>query len=159
MEEELDQQEPLEQDEEDAVLEAEYLDENPPEAKAGSRQAALSPKQHKALRMLLNGKGNTEVADELGVHVDTVLNWRRSRTFAKIYRKEINAATKVAMSILQANASHAAQTLVQMIDNKEFTKGQYNACKSVLDYSLQFASLEELQKEVEELKNRSTRII
>lgn len=159
----MEDQEPLEseleKDEEDAVLSEEFIDENPPEAPKGSRMAVLSPQQHKALRMLLNGKTNVEVAKEIGVHVDTVSNWRRSRTFAKLYRKEINAATKVAMSILQANAAHAAQVLSQMLDDKTMGKSQYNAAKAVLDYSLQFASLEKLIEEVEELKARSQRII
>ena len=158
MEEDIKDQEPLEEEEVDA-LDAEYLDENPPEPVKGTRAAALTARQHQALRMLLNGKTNVEVAAKIGVHIDTIHNWRRSRTFAKVYRKEINAATKVAMGILQANASHAAEILTDMLVNKEYTKNQYNAARAVLDYSLQFASLEELQREVEELKARSQRII
>ncbi len=155
----IEELEPLEQDEDDAVLDEEFLDENPPEPKKGTRMAALSPQQHKALRMLLNGKTSVEVAKEVGVHVDTVFNWRRSRTFAKLYRKEISAATKVAMSILQASSTEAAQVLTEMLRDKNFSKSQYNAAKAVLDYSLQFASLEKLIEEVEELKARSQRII
>lgn len=51
----------------------------------------LNENQYKAIELLLQGKKNVEIAEELGIHRNTVTNWTKEEIFQSELRK---AATR-----------------------------------------------------------------
>lgn len=120
--------------------------------KRKGRAGQLSNEQHKAIELLLEGSTNDEIATELSVHVETVRKWRRSKVFARFFSKERGKAVETAKAILQSNATHAAQKLVEMIDDKDITRNQFNAAMKVLEMSFQFTELDDLKDRIRQLE-------
>lgn len=117
-----------------------------------TRKEQLSPQQHDAIQMILDGANNFQVADKLGVHVETVRRWRKAKIFAREFVKNKNEAMETAKSILQTNATSAAQKLVDMIDDGNITRNQYNASIKVLEMSFQFAEIDEMRERIAKLE-------
>ena len=47
----------------------------------------LNENQYKAIELLLQGKKNVEIAEELGIHRNTVTNWTKEELFQSELRK------------------------------------------------------------------------
>jgi predicted transcriptional regulator len=47
----------------------------------------LNENQYKAIELLLQGKKNVEIAEELGIHRNTVTNWTKEEIFQSELRK------------------------------------------------------------------------
>lgn len=122
-----------------------------------TRKEQLSPQQHEAMQMVLDGSDNDQIAARLGVHLETVRKWRRAKIFNRELGKHTNQIMSDAKRILQSNATVAAQKLIEMIDDGTITRNQYNASIKVLEMSFQFAQIDEMMERIAKLEAGANR--
>lgn len=121
------------------------------------RKAQLTAQQHEAIAMILEGMTSQEIANNLGVHYETVCRWRRQKVFARWLAREAQRVSETSLAILQANVTHATQRLVEMIDDKEAKPTQYNAAMSVIKIVYEHQMLTDLALQVRELEQAANR--
>lgn len=120
------------------------------------KREALSPQQHQAIVRILEGASNKEIAEELEVHYETVLRWRRQKMFARELAKEADKVSETAMKIMQANMTHATQRMIEMIDDPKATRTQLTAAMAVVKIVLESKEIEKLNAELRELEAQGT---
>jgi hypothetical protein len=87
------------------------------ENKAGSaRLQKLEPIHERAAMLLMQRGSIAQVAQELGVHYDTVSNWKRSPRFIRYYRKLRREAYDQAIAVLQAASLNAVAKVAAALD-------------------------------------------
>lgn len=86
----------------------------------------LKPKQYKAISMLLDGKTQQEVADELKYHRTTISSWMRNDAE---FREEYESQLRQLMNVL---ASEATATIADLMRNANNENVKLNACKDIL---------------------------
>lgn len=85
----------------------------------------LSSQQIQAIKLLIEGKTQQEIADEIGVSARTIRNWQQNKEFSKQYRNELQA-------IMEGVAGEAIFTLVDLMRNATSDTVRLNACKDIL---------------------------
>lgn len=85
--------------------------------KAGSARLQKLEAIHERAAMLLMQRGSVAaVAKELGVHEDTVSNWKRSPRFMRYYRKLRRDAYDQAIAVLQAATLNAVAKVASALE-------------------------------------------
>lgn len=77
------------------------------------------------MRLLIEGKTQQQVADEVGVNRNTIGNWLRNAEFKEEYDKQV----KELMSVL---AGEALANLAELMRNASSESVRLNACKDIL---------------------------
>ncbi|WP_461673447.1 phBC6A51 family helix-turn-helix protein [Priestia megaterium] len=81
----------------------------------------LNENQYKAIGLLLEGKKNVEIAEELGIHRNTVTNWTKEDLFQSELRK---AATR--------HGQHRLGELISRMYEVAITEGSAAMAKLIL---------------------------
>lgn len=106
--------------------------------------------------MLLEGKPQTEIALQLGVHFNTIGNWKKNEAYKEELSRQRKEMTKSAYNIFAGKAEYAARRIVEMIDDKEVNRIQFSAACKVFDTATA-TSVEDFEKRIEELEDKITR--
>lgn len=85
----------------------------------------MTAKQYHAMRLLIEGKTQQQVADEVGVNRNTIGNWLRNAEFKEEYDRQV----KELMSVL---AGEALANLAELMRNASSESVRLNACKDIL---------------------------
>lgn len=85
----------------------------------------MTGKQYHAIRLLIEGKSQQQVADEVGVNRNTIGNWLRNAEFKEEYDKQV----KDVMSVL---AGEAMAHLADLMRNASSESVRLNACRDIL---------------------------
>lgn len=104
---------------------------------------ALTDVQAKAIELMLEGdKTQKQIADELGVAHQTVRGWRMKPEFIAELATRRREACADAQQRLMAKANHAADRLIEMMDDPKANRINFQACKAVLEMALQSGFIE-----------------
>lgn len=109
--------EALEELEQEQIQDAQ--DETESSEKPESRKRGLTGKQLAAIDMIIAGVYHKDIAEQLGVHVNTMKKWRAQKLFAAELNKRKKEVMKTAHGVLMANATKAVQQLVELMDEKK----------------------------------------
>lgn len=102
----------------------------------------LTEPQLQAVERILAGEAFQSIADDLGIHINTLRKWRNKKEFVAELARQRQTLVKEAQSILSAAASHAARRLVEMMDDPNTTRNQLDAAKKVYDAAIQGGLIE-----------------
>ena len=85
----------------------------------------LSAQQYHAIRHLIEGKKQDDVANEVGVSARTIRNWLQNEDFQKEYRKEVQ-------KVMDYLSGEAINTLSDLMRNSSSDNVRLNACRDIL---------------------------
>ena len=86
----------------------------------------LSKSQIKCIELMITSdKSNSKIAQEIGVHRNTISNWLKNEEF-------LNEKSKFIKTQLQSSAGKALRTMVKLLNAKN-EQVRYNAAKDILD--------------------------
>lgn len=85
----------------------------------------LTNKQMLAITLLLDGKSNQQIADEVGVVKNTIINWKKNDEFMKEYQKQ-------ARECFQDYAMEAKNRIVDLMRNGKNESIVLKACQDIL---------------------------
>lgn len=85
----------------------------------------LSAQQYQAIRHLIEGKKQDDVANEVGVSARTIRNWLQNEDFQKEYRKEVQ-------KVMDFLSGEAINTLADLMRNSSSDNVRLNACRDIL---------------------------
>lgn len=116
----------------------------------------LTEDQCKLIEDLLAGKTVREIADELGIHYNTVLQ-RKKKPLVKKALQDLRKEYMVsAQNKFVAKASWAAQKIIDMVDDPNATRVQFQAACKIYDVGVSIG-IEELEERVIALEEQVTR--
>lgn len=98
-----------------------------------SAMEKLNPDQLKMLSLILEGKNNLEIAKELDIHINTFYQRRAKDVFQEALRESYKDAVSTAQGIFSQKAAWAAKRIIEMVDDPEATRVQFQAACKVYD--------------------------
>jgi transcriptional regulator with XRE-family HTH domain len=100
----------------------------------------LNAKQETALRLLLQGYSQVEIAKEIGVDSRTVRRWQESREFQDAYNAEVQKLLRAATDEAWRSLSPAISALREIMEDKEQSGAtRVSACRALLDFGLKLS--------------------
>ena len=128
----------------------EEKDETSPELDGAN---ALTPKQEKALIALISHPTLKEAAHACGLSETTLWRYMKDQTFAQRVREARQQAMLHLGMRLQEGSSEAATVLRNLMMSEETPAStRVTACRTIIDYAVRTAELEEIKSRVEELE-------
>src|SRR5262245_29584467 len=113
----------------------------------------LTRKQESAIAALLSEATLKEAASKVGVTETTLWRWQQEEAFSKAYMEARRLATSQALARIQQAGSKAVDALLDVVDTAIMhPPARVAAAKAILDYAIKGVELDELKREVEELK-------
>jgi hypothetical protein len=112
---------------------------------------ALSLKQMKAITLLLTRPTREEVIREVEISSETLYRWMRDPDFKAELARQQNAVINEAISVLKANMTKAAHTLVSLLDEKG-GELRRRAANDLIGHVLKARELEELEERLEQVE-------
>ena len=94
--------------------------------------------QHlKAIELMVDGDKNYKtIAQELGIAHQTLRKWRMQPEFIKELASRRREAMSEAQAKLMAKADHAANRLIEMMDDPKANRINFQAAKVILEMAL-----------------------
>ena len=132
-----------------------YNDMERPEAtgKEDHSPDSLTPQQHQAVLALLEYPTVKESASSVGIHKATLYKWLGQPGFGRAYREARRQAFSSAVARLQAAASGAVATLLEIAeDPSQQGAARVGAARTILDFAVKAVAVEDLATDMEELK-------
>jgi transposase-like protein len=126
------------------------------DVKTKRNSVGLSPGQLTAIDLIVAGQTYKSIAEQVGVHYNTLAKWRMNKNFVKELNKSRKEAIKGAQAIMATNASYAAERIIQIMDDPEATRTQLAAARLVYEYGIG-TSVEEFEERMEKLEESITR--
>lgn len=104
----------------------------------------LSPEQHTAIGMLLDGQSDQAVAKELNVTRQTISHWRRKvPAFQRELHDSIMAVRRSVVARLSAASSTAVDALLEVVNDKKANPtARVTAAKAILELSIGKSAVE-----------------
>jgi len=118
--------------------------------------AGLTSAQLSAIDQILEGRHYKDIAEDVGVHINTLTKWRCNKNFSAELNKKRKQATKEAQAVMTSNASYAAQRIIEMINDKEVSRTQLTAAIKVYDSAVG-STIAEFEERLEVLEETITR--
>lgn len=117
-------------------------------------EKGVPPAQFKTIIALLEQPTMEKAAKAAGVNKTTLYRWlREDAAFKEAYREARREAFSVAVARLQAAASQAVTTLVEIAeDTKQQGASRVGAAKAILDYAMKAVEADEILARVEALE-------
>ncbi len=116
----------------------------------------LSEPQLKCIGFLLEGRTHQDISGEIGVHYNTITNWKKNDLFKGEMARQRKELAKNAQNVFANKAEYAAKRIVEMIDEPDTNRIQFAAAVKVYDSASQI-SIEDFEKRIEELEEAITR--
>jgi len=103
----------------------------------------LTPVQQKAIELMIDGTHTMkEIAVQCEVSYQTLRKWRMKKEFIAELASLRREACSEAQQRLMAKANHAADRLIEMMDDPEANRVNFQASKLVLELALQSGFVE-----------------
>lgn len=94
----------------------------------------LTPEQLRMLELVLaDEKSNKEIADELGIHINTFYQRKNKKIFQEALKDQYKEGIRSAQAVFAGKAAYAAKRIAEMIDDPEATRVQFQAACKVYD--------------------------
>jgi len=116
-----------------------------------SKDNTLSIKQFKAVTLLLARHTRDEVIKEIEVSTETLYRWLRDPAFKEELARQQNIIIEAALTILRANMTRAAETLVGLLDEKG-GELRRRVANDIISNVLKAKELEELEERLEQVE-------
>lgn len=85
----------------------------------------MTAKQYQAIKLLLEGKNQQQVAEEVGVNRNTIGNWLRNDEFRDEYNKQL-------LDLMNTLAGEALAHIASLMRNASSESVRLNASKDIL---------------------------
>jgi hypothetical protein len=122
-------------------------------AKSGSGHGSQrATKLDLFLSLLLVTPNVEEAARQSHISRRTATRWLADRSVAERRRAAARESSQLAMTRLREVMCRAVNRLGELVDQAETENTQVTACKTVLDYALRVAEIEDLQGQISEIK-------
>ncbi|MBP0726776.1 hypothetical protein J5Y03_16580 [Bacillus sp. RG28] len=119
------------------------------------KYSILDAKQEKAIIALINEPTITRAARAAGIGETTLYRWLQEEGFNKEYRSVRKQALSQTIARLQTGTTKAAETLEEVMDDKEASSSsRVTASKTVLEMAFKAYELEELASKMDDLEKR-----
>lgn len=123
----------------------------------GKKSSSYSRRKTEAIDILLRFPRIQDAAIALGVHVNTLINWRKRPDFIESF----NAAKKELMHAASTRAQERALSVMDVLyqvtqDANTSDMAKVAACKTLLDYAIRFNASEDLERRLEALERQAT---
>jgi hypothetical protein len=106
--------------------------------------------QTRVLALLLAGKPITHAAKEVGVNPATIHGWLNTDPFRVAYRQARRAVMEQAVATMQGAAAEAAQTLVDIMQDKTIGAGiRYRVALSLIEHGIENDKLDRILARLE----------
>ena len=116
-----------------------------------TKDNALTVKQMKAITLLLTRSTREEVIKEVKISSETLYRWMRDPDFREELARQQNEVINEAISLLKANMTKAANTLVSLLDEKG-GELRRRAANDLIGHVLKARELEELEERLEQVE-------
>lgn len=116
----------------------------------------LNDEQIRMLALVLEGKTYVQIADEMGVHINTVYQRKNKEDFKAALKERYQEAVGQAQRVFSTKAAWAAQKIVDMVDDPEATRVQFQAACKVYDSAVG-VTIEEFEDRLIEIEDSVTR--
>ena len=113
----------------------------------------LTPKQVRAIPLILSAPNYTEGIKCAGVSRKTFYEWLKQPEFKAELDRQRNEAAAAAFDTLTQSLTKAVENLVGLLDNKD-ERLKRLACKDVIGYILEHKAVEDLVKRIEAIEQR-----
>jgi hypothetical protein len=116
----------------------------------------ITEEQAQLVEMLSKGMKMQEIADVLGVHINTVTNRKKSPIVQSALKEVRKEAVRMAQNLMGNKATWAAQKIIDMVDDPDATRVQYQAACKVYDAGIGI-TVEDFEERLEKLEESVTR--
>ena len=114
---------------------------------------ALSPKQERALQALISHPTIKDAALAAGISETTLWRYMQDEAFSKRIREARREAVGHAVARLQQASSEAVAVLRELMMKEEApASARISAARTILDYAIRAAEMEELKARISELE-------
>jgi hypothetical protein len=115
----------------------------------------VSQKKERAIMAMLTAPTMKQAADQAGIGETTLFRWLKAPDFEQAYRQARRHALDQTISRLQQAASHAVNTLQDvMVDELAPHGSRVSAAKAILDISFKAFELDDLGARIESLEDQ-----
>jgi len=115
----------------------------------------LSPKQTKAILLLLEGKTPEEIAKTLRLHSKTLYRWlEKDKDFKEALQEAKAKIFNEALENLKALSNEAVNTLRDLLTSRHKDTARLGSAKTILELALKQKELEDIEKRIEALEER-----
>lgn len=115
----------------------------------------LSPKQTKAILLLLEGKTPEEIAKTLGLHSKTLYRWlEKDKDFKEALQEAKAKIFNEALENLKALSNEAVNTLRDLLTPRHKDTARLGSAKTILELAIRQKELEDIEKRIEALEER-----
>ena len=117
----------------------------------------LSRKQEQAIAALLSEPTIAAAAERVGVGEVTLWRWLQREDFRVDYQRARRETVAQAIAAIQQASSEAVQALREiMVDSEAPASSRVSAAKTVLEFALKGAELEDIEKRVAVLEEAAS---
>ena len=116
-----------------------------------TKDNALTLKQMKAITLLLTCPTREEVIRKADISSESLYRWMRDPDFKAELARQQNEIINEAISVLKANMTKAANTLVSLLDEKG-GELRRRAANDLIGHVLKARELEELEERLEQVE-------
>lgn len=93
----------------------------------------LSDEQIEMLGYVLEGKTWVEISEKMNVHINTVYKRKNKEAFQVALKEKQKEGVRQAQAVFANKAAWAAQKIINMVDDPEATRVQFQAACKVYD--------------------------
>jgi transposase-like protein len=115
----------------------------------------LTPKQSKAIILLLEGRSIEDISKALGIHYNSIYRWLETDLF---FKRSLNEAKdKVfieALEGLKTLSREAINTLKDLLRERHKDTARLGSAKTILELAIKTNELEDLEKRIEILEGK-----
>lgn len=116
----------------------------------------LKPEQVDLLERVLRGETYKQIASDLGIHINTLYKRKERPEFQEALKEAQRAGIMQAQAVFTNKAAWAAKKIVEMVDDPEATRVQFQAACKVYDSAVGI-TVEEFEDRIIALEESITR--
>lgn len=119
------------------------------------KNSGITPKQRRAISLLVTGRSARDIAAAIGVHENTIYMWGKTLEFQAALHEAENEAMRGVTRSLLALADKATGTLESVMDNaRALDSSKVRAADIVIGRLLQTRELLELEERIKRLEDQ-----
>lgn len=116
----------------------------------------LKPEQMEMLQYVLEGKTWVDISELMGLHIQTVYKRKNKEDFQAALKEKRKDCIRLAQAVFSNKAAWAAKRIIEMVDDPDVTRVQFQAATFVYTQGVGI-TVEEFADRLEELEQSVTR--
>lgn len=116
----------------------------------------LKPEQLEMLELVLEGKTWVEISEIMNLHINTVYKRKNKEDFQAALKEKRRDGIRQAQAVFANKAAWAAKRIIEMVDDPEATRVQFQAATFVYQAGVGI-TIEEFAERLEEVEASVTR--